>query len=400
MFFRGRSCCALRRLPSFAQGLSEIWVDSSTGAMEIKVRRQKKNQFGVGQLARIVSRPLWGGACPARLLSGWMSLRKWIADHRDHARRLAGVDGRMPLFVVLVRARLVRAVGLAEQGGTCPSKRWYQAVLDEWHVREATRELVVWEAPGVMENVYSKALSEEVAPEMRSAIRSACTLRDAQALVVDLDDNWCLDGEAAVGSDEEAAVRVWFHRFCALRGYLRPSIAPPMRDNFSGFLGRRVRRLGLSDTPHRVIVSRGADFGRMLSDTQNRVMLSDTQNWVMLSDAQNRVTWSVRLSKYTGVRTRNLWPRHGTVARLLSLMTIRGSAHCYRHRFGDRIYLFWYVVYLRGSTEWRLLMVSFLVARFWARFACCLPQLVRVINGVWRRTGRQRGVTPCRYKRA
>ena len=69
--------------------LSEVCVDLTAGTVDIKVRRQENDHFGVGQLARIVSLHLRSGACPVPLLSGWMWLRKWLADHDDHARRLA-----------------------------------------------------------------------------------------------------------------------------------------------------------------------------------------------------------------------------------------------------------------------------------------------------------------------
>ena len=74
--------------------------------------------------------------------------------------------------------------------------------------RKATRELGGWKTPGAMENVHNKATSEEVAPEMRSTINEACKLLDARAFPVDLDDDSCLDGEEAVGSDTGAAVCV------------------------------------------------------------------------------------------------------------------------------------------------------------------------------------------------
>ena len=52
-----------------ALGLSEVCVDLSAGAADINVRRQKNDQFGAGQLAHIVSLPMWRGICPLRLLS-------------------------------------------------------------------------------------------------------------------------------------------------------------------------------------------------------------------------------------------------------------------------------------------------------------------------------------------
>ena len=53
----------------------------------------------------------------------------------------------------------------------------------------------------VMESVSNKARPEEVAPEMRPAINKACALLDVQSFVADLDDDSCIDGEEAVGSD-------------------------------------------------------------------------------------------------------------------------------------------------------------------------------------------------------
>ena len=66
--------------------------------------------------------------------------------------------------------------------------------------REATHELRGRHTPGVIENVYTAARSEEAAPEMRSAINKACALLDAGVFVVGLDDDSCIDGGEAVGS--------------------------------------------------------------------------------------------------------------------------------------------------------------------------------------------------------
>ena len=68
--------------------------------------------------------------------------------------------------------------------------------------REASQELGGSKTPGVMENVYNKALSRKVAPRMRSTINKACTLLGVQAFVVNLDNHSCLDGEEAVGFDK------------------------------------------------------------------------------------------------------------------------------------------------------------------------------------------------------
>ena len=89
----------------------------------------------------------------------------------------------------------------------------------------------------------------------------------ALALVVDLADDSCVDGEEVVDSDDAAAVCVWFRRFCSSRGNLTPSMALPIRDNFQGILGRRVRRLGLSEARDRVSVLRGTDLRAALEVT-------------------------------------------------------------------------------------------------------------------------------------
>ena len=48
---------------------------------------------------------------------------------------------------------------------------------------------------------------------VRSAIDEERTLSGVQAFVVDLDDDFCVDGEAAVGSDMGAAICVWVPGF-------------------------------------------------------------------------------------------------------------------------------------------------------------------------------------------
>ena len=89
-------------------------ADGSGTLVEIKVRAQKNDQFGVGQIARVVALPSWGGACPVALVSGWLWLRGWIARCRDYAGRLAASGPEGPVFIGLARARF--GLALAASG--------------------------------------------------------------------------------------------------------------------------------------------------------------------------------------------------------------------------------------------------------------------------------------------
>ena len=163
------------------------------------------------------------------------------------------------------------------QGGDARTRRLELEELGAWQFRVRRRK-----NSALMEAMYTKAFSGEVVPAMRSAISRACTLLDAPAFVVDLDNDSCLEGKEDVGSDRGAAVRVWFRRSCSLKEYLEASIVLPIRGNFLGFLGKRVRLLGLSGTQKRVILSRGANFRAALkvfkmSDSQVVAQVRDRE---------------------------------------------------------------------------------------------------------------------------
>ena len=171
-----------------------------------------------------------------------------------HARCFAGVDGRIPLFVGLARARFdlsMAAPGLSASrkkvlGGRnlSPRNGSTRLYLMNGMSREATQEFGGWETPGAIENEYTKDWSEEVEPEMRSAIKKARA------------DVCGRFGRQFVPRQRGCC---WFRKrgsrsclvssFCTLKAYLKPSIVLPIRDNFPGTLGRRVRRLGLSGVP-------------------------------------------------------------------------------------------------------------------------------------------------------
>ena len=155
-----------------ALNATKVCVDSATGTVDTKVRRQKNGLF------------LRGGACPLRLPSGWLRLRKRLAVFRNHARRSSGTEARAPLFVGLARAHF--GLPMAASG---MSASWKQVMegrnlssriggarlyLMNGMSRQATQELGRWKTPTVMESVYNKARSGEVVPEMRSATNRAC----------------------------------------------------------------------------------------------------------------------------------------------------------------------------------------------------------------------------------
>ena len=87
-------------------------------------RRQKNDQFGVGQVARAVALPAWGGACPLQLTSGWLWFRSWLAEHRNYTGRLAVAGGDGSFLVGLARARF--GLGLAASGVTASWKKCFE----------------------------------------------------------------------------------------------------------------------------------------------------------------------------------------------------------------------------------------------------------------------------------
>ena len=75
--------------------IKDVRLDSDNGLLVMHIRQQKNDQFGVGQVAKVVALPAWGDACPLRLASGWLWFRSWLTQHRNYAGRLAveGGDG-------------------------------------------------------------------------------------------------------------------------------------------------------------------------------------------------------------------------------------------------------------------------------------------------------------------
>ena len=55
--------------------VADVNVDEAGGLADVKARCQKNDQFGVGQVARVVALASWGGACPVRLVAEWLWFR-------------------------------------------------------------------------------------------------------------------------------------------------------------------------------------------------------------------------------------------------------------------------------------------------------------------------------------
>ena len=96
--------------------VGDVRIESDNGLLVIDVRQQKNDQFGAGQVSRVVALPAWGGACPVQLTSGWLWFRSWLARRRNYAGRLATSGEEGPFLVGLARARF--GLGLASSGVT------------------------------------------------------------------------------------------------------------------------------------------------------------------------------------------------------------------------------------------------------------------------------------------
>ena len=61
----------IRRASEVARfSLDDARVHSDAGVVDLAVRNQKNDQYGLGELPHFLEAPSWGAACPVRLLSG------------------------------------------------------------------------------------------------------------------------------------------------------------------------------------------------------------------------------------------------------------------------------------------------------------------------------------------
>ena len=249
---------------------SGVEVDLPAGVVELRIRTQKDDPLGVGQLAHMVALPDWRGACPARLLADWLWSRDWQVRFRNQEGRLSAPPDTSSLFVGLVRARFglcMAPSGIAAAWGKCfggrnlsPRKGGARLYVVNGMAREATQELGGWKSPAVLEGVYDKVRPEDVPPEMRAAAAKACTMLEVSPFVEDLD--WGLGScvDEVLGSVGGAAARIWFHRFNSPRESPVPAVLLPIRGNFLVLMGRRVRPLNLSDPHKRANLLRAREF--------------------------------------------------------------------------------------------------------------------------------------------
>ena len=250
--------------------VKDVRLDLDDGLLAMHVRQQKNDQFGVGQVAKVVALPAWGGACPLQLTSGWLWFRSWLARHRNYTGRLSVEDEDGFLLVGLARARF--GLGLAASGVTASWKKCFEGrnlsprkggarfYVVNGMARETTQELGGWRSAAVMEGVYVRARSEEAVPEMREAVGKACKGLEVESFVADLDREVCADTSEALGAEAGAEARVWCHRFRSVRDLLVPAVVLPIRENFWNLMGRRVRALRLSTHQMREVLSWGTAF--------------------------------------------------------------------------------------------------------------------------------------------
>ena len=250
--------------------VKDVHLDTTGGLLVMDVRQQKNDQFGVGQVSRVVALPAWGDSCPVHLASDWLWFRSWLSGSRDYAGRLAAAGEEGPFLVGLARPRF--GLGLAASGVSASWKKCFEGrslsprkggarfYVVNGMPRETTQDLGGWKSPAVMEGVYVRARSEEAIPEMRDAVSRACKGLEVERFVTDLDREVCVGASEAMGAEAGAEARVWCHQFRSVRDLLVPAVVLPIRSDFWSLMGRRVRSLRLNTHQSREVLSWGSAF--------------------------------------------------------------------------------------------------------------------------------------------
>ena len=104
------------------------------------------------------------------------------------------------------------------------------------------------------------ARSGEVAPDMRSALSKACAGLEVELFVKDLDCDVCVEASDALGAEEGAEARVWFHRFRSACELLVPAGVLPTRGNFWSLMARRVRPLNATGRQKKEMLVGGTEY--------------------------------------------------------------------------------------------------------------------------------------------
>ena len=180
----------------------DVHLNGEECVAQLLVKRQTNAQYVAGRMARLVTTGTWGVACPDN-----RSIRTVVA-----AQLLASASGpcRSPVWTrggpPSIRGPGPRQIrvenGMAARknvrGGLVwlPRKGGTRMYIMGGMSREATEEPGGWKTPSVLESVYIRAESEEMAPEMRGAIGRACALLAVEAFTKDLDREVSLGGSS------------------------------------------------------------------------------------------------------------------------------------------------------------------------------------------------------------
>ena len=113
--------------------------------------------------------------------------------------------------------------------GSVPWKGGARFYVVNGMAHEATQELGGRKSPAAMEGVYTRARSEEVIPEMRSAIAKACARLEVGRFVRDLDHVVRAESSEVMGAEPGAEARSWRQRFRSVRDLLFPIRGPPQQ---------------------------------------------------------------------------------------------------------------------------------------------------------------------------
>ena len=226
--------------------------------------------MAVGQMAHIAAVPAREGACPMRLVADWLWFRDWLARCFGRDGRVSAPPVSAALFVGVARARFclrmaASRIAAARKKGLDSKTLSLRKGCACLYVMngmacEGAQELGGWESPAVMESVYTKGRSGEVAPEMTSAVAKACNVLEVVSFVEVPDRDVGSESDGALGLMRGAAARIWLRGFTTPRAFLVPEIVIPIRDTCPAPTSRRVRPINLTDSQRLAVLLRATEF--------------------------------------------------------------------------------------------------------------------------------------------